>query len=253
MHSIATLGQGTSLFPRIRKIGFEEDRNQFTVAYLLVLGWTVQRPNQGCTDPPSGDFTTWMDELNSLSGEQRENLPPSEDTTTVHTPWRDQIYYMWNHVFYDVGNWLAGGFGTGTFRPPNTEVFGIGFPLTSNNEASEKEVRALAVTKVWDADTLLVPAYLAPGVSLRVEAVELGSEGADAEPFHPGNFDHKSRYNVWYVEKRIQLWFYVEGEWDHGKDGLAAVMVYGTMLGEPLQASDEDSEEDDKATGEDED
>jgi hypothetical protein len=37
--------------------------------------------------------------------------------------------------------------------------------------------------------------------------------------------------------------FYVEGDWDQSTDGVAAVMVYGNMLGEPLKVLDQESEE----------
>ncbi|KAJ5295527.1 hypothetical protein PENANT_c001G11483 [Penicillium antarcticum] len=240
MHSIASLGPGDlTPFPNpgVRRIGFGEDPPQFTVAHLLIHGWAVQRLSE-CNDPPIGDFKIWAKEVDSLSPKEREELPRDSDLKSCHTLWRDQIYYMWNHVFYDVGNWMANTYGTGTFKPPNTEVFPIEFPKPHENGDGEKKPVA---TKVWDTETLLAPAYLAPGVSLRVETFEPGQE--NGEPFHPADFNHKDRYNVWYVKKGLQMRFYVEGDWDQSTDGVAAVMVYGNMLGEPFKFVDEESEE----------
>jgi hypothetical protein len=241
MHSVAYLGPGDlTPFPNpgVRKIGFGEDSSQFTVAQLLVHGWPVQRSTSECNNPPNGDFKTWAEEVGPLTPEEREQLPQNSDTKSCHTPWRDQIYYMWNHVFYDVGNWMSWTYGTRTFKPPNTEVFALEFPTSYENGDGGKDP---AATKVWDAETLLVPAYLARGVSLRVETVNPGQE--DGEPFHPADFDHRDRYSVWYVKTGLQMRFYVEGDWDKSADGVAAVMVSGNMLGEPLEVADEESED----------
>jgi hypothetical protein len=45
------------------------------------------------------------------------------------------------------------------------------------------------------------------------------------------------------VKKGLQMRFYVEGDLDQSADGVAAVMVYGDMLGEPLDIVDEESED----------
>lgn len=132
-------------------------------------------------------------------------------------------------------------YGTRTFKPPNTDIFALEFPTSRENGDGG---RVPAATKAWDAETLLVPAYLAPGVSVRVETLNPGQE--DDEPFHPAGFEHGDRYSVWYVKKGLQMRFYVEGEWDQSADGVAAVMVYGSMLGEPLEIVDEDSEDDEE-------
>jgi hypothetical protein len=145
---------------------------------------------------------------------------------------------MWNHVFYDVGNWMSAMNGARRFKPPDIDLFAIEFPISHENGDSGK---VPAVTKVWGSDTLLTPAYLAPGVSLRVETLQPGEE--DREPFHPADFDHEDRYSVWFVRKGLHMRFYVEGDWDQSTDGVAAVMVYGNMLGQPLNVLDQESEE----------
>lgn len=59
-------------------------------------------------------------------------------------------------------------------------------------------------------------------------------------------------YYVWYVKKGLQLRFIVEGEWDENADGVAAVMVYGSILGEPIEVkeSEENNEEENDREGE---
>lgn len=248
---MSTLGPGEmSPFPApaIRKVGFSEDAAQFTVAHLLIHSWSILRPNPECNNPPCGDISAFGRELNGLTQEEREQFPQDSDLKTCHTPWRDQIYYTWNHVFYDVGNWLSHVYGTGTFQPPNTEVFTIEFPNHENGDGS----KVPAATKLWDADMLFTAAYLAPGISLRVETLRVGEN--ESEPFHSADIEHEDRFNVLCLQKGIQVQIYVEGERDQSVDGLAAVVIYGSVLGEPHKAeeSEEESEgeEEEVADGE---
>jgi hypothetical protein len=252
MHSKLYIGPGgphafTQVpYPGVRKIGFGENQPQAIIAELLVLGWVIKRPNLECNDPPIGDFKVWKGQVDPLTREEREQLPQNPDTKTLHTPWRDQIYYMWNHVFYDVGNWMSAMDGARRFNPPNVDIFAIGFPTSLENGDSGK---VPAATKVWSKDTLLTPAYLAPGVSLRIETLQPGEE--EKEPFHPADFDHNDRYSIWFVREGVRMRFYVEGDRDQSTDGVAAVMVYGNMLGEPLEVLGQDSEDDDGGDGDD--
>ncbi|KAL2813871.1 hypothetical protein BJX63DRAFT_208147 [Aspergillus granulosus] len=257
MHSFSALGPADCnpwINPGIRRIGFTEEPAQFTVAHLLVHGWGVKRETPECKDPPTGDFADWAQELNSLTNEEREQLPRDEDQESVHTPWRDQIYYMWNHVFYDVGNWMSSGYGTRSFVPPGVDVFVIRFPETCGNRAAgvdanggdeKKKYINPAAIKSWpESEALLAPAYLAPGISVRVETLEPG-QAEDAETFHPGDFNHEARYDVWYVKKGLRLKFFVEGTWDEkSAGGLAAIMVWVNMLGDPVPNVSSDVEED---------
>jgi hypothetical protein len=261
---MSTLGPADltpTINPGIRRIGFAEDFAQFTVAHLLVHGWGLKRDSPECTDPPTGVFAAWSQGINTLSVAEREALPRDEDQGTVHTPWRDQVYYMWNHVFYDVGNWVSGNYGTGRFNPPGINVFEIRFPAlheggngngngSGDGDAEQKTAaksgRLPVSAKVWpESETLLAAAYLAPGISLRVETLEPG-QSEDEETFHPGDFTHGDRYTVWYVKKGLQLRFFVDGTWEEESvGGLAAVMVWGAMLGERIVDEESEDDEDD--------
>ena len=242
MHVLANIGPGElTPFPQpgIRKIGFEENPSQITVARLLVQSWGLHREAE-CTNPPCGDFDSYGKDTRHLTREERDQLPQSPEKSTVHTPWRDQVYFMWNHVFFDTGNFMANMYGTATFKPPNTDAFGIEFPAAEDQ-------KGFVVEKEWESETLLAAAYLAPGVSVRLETITPGRE--DKEPFHASSIDHhESRHNVWYVRKGIKVRFCVEGE---RQEGLAAVIVFGTMLGAPFEPSsdEEESEEESENDG----
>lgn len=58
-------------------------------------------------------------------------------------------------------------------------------------------------------------------------------------------------YYTWYVKNGLQLRFIVRG-WDECVDGVAAVMVYGSILGEPIEVkeSEENNEEENDREGE---
>ncbi|KAJ0422966.1 hypothetical protein BJY00DRAFT_310567 [Aspergillus carlsbadensis] len=268
MHAISTLNLGDltpTITPGIRRIGFSptDDFAQFTVTHLLVHAWGLQRSSRECTDPPTGDFATWSESINRLSVAEREALPRDDDQVTVHTPWREQVYFMWNHVFYDVGNWMSVNYGVCRFEPPGVEVFVVEFPARDEGrnangngagDAESKESGRLhASTKVWpESETLVAAAYLAPGISLRVETLEPG-QSEDEETFHPGDFTHTDRYTVWYVKKGLQLQFFVEGEWEEERvGGLAAVMVWGGMRGEPVVYEESEDDEDEADGGDEE-
>lgn len=128
-------------------------------------------------------------------------------------------------------------YGTRSFQPPNIEAFAIDFP-THGGESDDG--KAPAAVKVWDTEALFTAAYLAPGITLRVET--LRSDQEHGEPFHSADIKHGERFNVLYAKQGIQIRFHVDGEWDQRAGGLAAVIVHGTMLGEPRQMAEESEE-----------
>ncbi|KAJ5152403.1 hypothetical protein N7492_010698 [Penicillium capsulatum] len=164
----------------------------------------------------------------SLSEEEQAQAPLNPDTTTVHTPWRDQVYYVWNHLFFDAARFMKSMYGVGDFKPPNSDAFGLDFPRASDSEDSDK---VCVLTKVWESEVLLLPAYLAPGVLVRVETRETKEEnGSVQEDIKArGKFTHDKPGQVWYLSKGLETRLYIECEGDVPGDGLAAVLVYGKM------------------------
>jgi hypothetical protein len=202
----------------IRKINFRDDPPQWTMASLLRRAWTFQPPS-----PDNTDVQTFMQEDSGRTPEERAQVPQNPDTTTLHTPWRDEIYYLWNHLFFDVGSFIANMYPVGYFKPPNHDAFGLEFPRVQGIEDSEN-VRVL--TKAWETVVMVIPAYLAPSVSVRVET--FSPEEKNGVKLR-GRFTHGKPGEIWYMQKGLETRFYIEGDWDRASDGVAAVVVYGKM------------------------
>lgn len=220
-----------------RKIGFEFDYDQRSVTNAFRHAWTLL--------PPTPDFTVTrkvIRDCHAKTEEEKSQTPRNPDTRTVHTPLRDSVYYMFNHLFYDVGHFTEDLMGIGPFKPPNHDVFAVDFPLPDQTGDAGR-VRAL--TKVWDTDVLVVPAYLAPGVAVRVETATIVEDGVVKDKVtEREKFSHNQPGHGWifYIVKGVETHFYVETTGDVEVDGLAAVMVYGKMENQgqvkahPLQA-----------------
>ncbi|OCL14735.1 hypothetical protein AOQ84DRAFT_371025 [Glonium stellatum] len=151
------------LDPDFRSVDFSEDGPQLTVATHLRK------------DTQYGSLGYWMASNSCLSEEEREAYPKNLDIDTVHTPWRDEVYVFWNHVFYDVMNFLETvSCSVGHFHPPNHTAFSL--PLSTPDE-EHGGAESLALVKKWDTSVLLIPAHLAPGVKIRTTTIQLGSDG----------------------------------------------------------------------------
>lgn len=207
----------------LRKVGFEQDPHQWTAVKSFRLAWTLLPPT-----PDSSDVSAVLKNHYRLSEEEQAQAPLNPDTTTVHTPWRDHVYYIWNHLFFDAARFLKSLYEVGDFKPPNSDAFGLEFPQPEEGEEGGN-VRVL--TKVWETEVMVLPAYLAPGVSVRVETRETKKEnGATPDDIKArGKFTHEKPGQVWYLNKGLETWFYIESEADVNVDGLAAVLVYGKM------------------------
>ncbi|KAJ6103525.1 hypothetical protein N7512_010605 [Penicillium capsulatum] len=185
----------------LRKVGFEQDPHQWAAVKSFRLAWKILPPT-----PDSSDVEGVMRKHYSLSEEEQAQAPLNPDTTTVPHPLarpRD-------------------------FKPPNSDAFGLDFPRASDSEDSDK---VCVLTKVWESEVLLLPAYLAPGVLVRVETRETKEEnGSVQEDIKArGKFTHDKPGQVWYLSKGLETRLYIECEGDVPGDGLAAVLVYGKM------------------------
>lgn len=167
------------------------------------------------------------------------------DKHSVHTPWRDAVYYHWNHVFYDVGKFLPQACPDDLcFRPPACETLALDFGNTHG------------VVKSWVSGVLLVPAFIRPGSSVRIsilpgknheQIVERSADhvgvqptpnGADGESIardtlgkeHPlGEFNIENPYEVWYIKAGTTVRFRIESDSNEDEGGLGAVMVHGRL------------------------
>ncbi|EEA25323.1 hypothetical protein EYB25_002591 [Talaromyces marneffei] len=216
-----------------RKINFGQDPAQWTTACILRQAWTLI--------PPTPDFTdvgSVMRKIQWLSLEEREKLPLNPDMKTLHNPWRNEIHHLWNHLFYDIGNFLDGTYGMGKFYPPNEDLFGLEFPQPCGDEEGEN---VPVMTKVWETEVILLPTYLAPGVIVRVETFGLGEENGVPRNVVRlrGKFSNETEKlaQAWYIAKGLETRFYIQGGENPASDGWAAVIVYGKIVEESPRPS----------------
>ena len=163
-----------------------------------------------------------------------EDIPLDPDTRTVHSPWREEIYHLYNHIFYDVMNFLGeAAAGVGHFHPPKHEVFALvragstdkvdrAETVGGNGSAAEESQGGDgdgAVMKLkWLTNILLMPAYLAPGIKIRVTIADRPmQDGADDEGPAPedevvGTWDGTNNMEVWYLRAGVEIGLAVEGK-----------------------------------------
>ncbi|TQB73570.1 hypothetical protein MPDQ_005674 [Monascus purpureus] len=217
----------------LRKIKFEQDAPQRTVAWLLGQAWKHLPPTPDSADVENDFMRKYSSDMTMEEWEERMDIPVNPDTETIHTPWRDKIYYLWNHLFYDVSNFLNRMYdNAGHLHPPASDVFGLPFPRMHSTDEERDNIRVL--TKTFDTEVLLIPTYLAPGVAVRVETFSPGEEGGVVRNVQKmrGRFETLRQMEVWYIQKGVEGRFYVEGDWEKDSKGLAAVMVYGKLCDE---------------------
>ena len=170
------------------------------------------------------------------SDEETAMLPQNPDQDSVHTEWRDQVYYSWNHVFYDVAKWLPTNYrgqqdldGIAHFHPPSSEAFGLDFlPEDVFNNSTDKR---------WDQDRLLIPAHLKKGVKIRLVATytEEPVRDADTAEFM---FDFSMTTDICYIRRGLKVKLYIEGDFDKASTGTVAVIVCGVMCSESHDPDD---------------
>lgn len=171
---------------------------------------------------------------------ERRAVPQNPDKEHIHTSWRNEIYHQWNHVFYDVANFLSSvGPGIGHLHPPAHEAFALTYPV------ADGEVEAKG--KVWEYNVLVISAHLEPGVSVRMSTVK-----EDGQEKTLGTFNVSTTADIWYIKKGTSVRFFVEGEYENVRGGVAAVLVSGRLdLTCPAhEAATERAVTDDEANGE---
>jgi hypothetical protein len=119
--------------------------------------WIAIPPSSEAPSYTHEDLGAFMRRMQVQTETERAERPKNTDTT-IHTPWRDAVYGMWNHVFWDVSLFLEGvGHGIRHFHPPNHKVLPLSFPGTGDEMATK-----------WDTNVLIIPTYLGKGVQVRM-------------------------------------------------------------------------------------
>ena len=229
MYTVRTL-DGTlqdTLDPAFRKINFNDEGAIVTVSTHLRALWKVL-PQQPDGDKKPNPMTIARTHELKEDRSGYEGVESNPDLESLDTPWREELARNWNHVFYDVGRWLpAVSCSVGHFHPPNHEVFAIGFPNNSGNEAEDEGSRSLVFKKKWDRNILIIPAYLGKGVLLRVTILHDSQEEPPEKEL--GTLDSRNTAEIWYLRAGVEINVHVEGAYDPTEGGVAAVMVVGLL------------------------
>ena len=205
------------LDPSFRTVNFEDSPHVIVVSKHLRYAWPAL-PSEETSSDGVGQF---MKMNHKRSEEDRERVPRNPDLESLHTPWRDSIYHFWNHVFYDVTNFLTEVNHTvGHFHPPSHDAFALKYP-SSQDETPE------VVCKSWDTNVLLIPAYRASGVSIRATAQQSTDDPTSEKVL--GTFNDSNPTEIWYVKRGLEVKFSVEAKLEKDHQGLAAVMVCGIL------------------------
>jgi len=242
---------GEMLLPAFRKVNVGGDPSVLTVTHRLRQCW-VTTPVSSFSDAVEAEIDAAIgDQLRRLQNctddEVRELMNP--DKLEVHTPYRDRIYRLFNHVFWDVSKFLNNAaLGVGHHHPPNHAVLPLFYPGSGPDHG---ESLAGIADKISGVPFLVLPAYIEPGVKVYISsagwhmgALEGGGEAATAEQRMVEEnegimFDATeakevfTSYEVGWVKAGHDVDITLGGE-TH-RTGLAAVLVLGVLcLCEPV-------------------
>jgi hypothetical protein len=225
------------IYPSFRYVNFSDEGAIVLVSTHLRHAWTAA-PG---ADVGAGAVGAFIAASHNRSEAERRAVPQNPNKDEVHTPWRDEIYHQWNHVFYDVANFLTSvGPGIGHLHPPAHNAFALTYPVADG----EGEAKGM----VWDDNVLVIPAHLEPGVAVRMSTLN-----EDGEEKTLGTFNESTTADIWYIKEGTSVRFFVEGEYENVRGGVAAVLVCGRLdltcpghEGQNEEANEEESEGEEK-------
>ena len=212
--------------PTTRSIDFQDDYAVVAVSRIVRLAWTSLSPDASLlTNDPETDVKrfgrTWAD-----SADRPPQNPDNDDITSY---WRKTaIPYQYNHVFWDVSQFVKDVYNGGHMHPPCTEMFAINFEDGEKAQAEGPTAMPNA-RRTWDKNILLTWAYVGEGVKVRAmvevkKGAAEGDENATEKEF--AVLERERATEAWWVQKGKEVRFYVEGDVVEGKKGVAAVVVW---------------------------
>jgi hypothetical protein len=241
MHTIRTITGSTlyeQLNPAFRIVNFSDSPAVLTIAQYLRQAWEFRpddtyscdangigkfmREIQAGTPPSSAEDTDVKEgteeqgEEGGVQGNGGENgdgelaseMAEGKDLQRV-TPWQNALLECYNHIFFDVMQFLPNvGLGIGHFHPPSHSHLAISFPISSTSEGGK------VLKKRWTTNVLLMPAFLAPGISLRFTTSE-GESCAEQEVL--GTMDVATKTECWWLRQDVEVTVHVE--WSDTKSG----------------------------------
>ena len=218
--------------PSLMTLSFAVEPSVAMVSLRLRHVWHML-PSDDTTPQSAKLFVEGQHERNRKL-ESDEPVPEDPGPPSLHTPWRDSIYYIWNNVFYDVMDFLLPAKSiVGHFHPPSHEVFGLNYQKPQDGTFD-------VVCKSWDTNVLLIPAYRDSKVIIRVTGEQSIDERTSEMDL--GTFSDSNISEIWWVKKGMKVRFYVEGELATDCQGLAAAIVCGIVCTEHHETEHHDTE-----------
>ena len=204
--------------PPFRKVNFDDEPPMIAISKHLRRAWTILPPE----DTSYNGVSRFLQIDSWRSEEERRRVPQNLNKETVETAWRRSVYFYWNHIFFDIMNFLPHAQSdVGHFHVPDTKLFSIEHPKADGN--SKKAV----ICKKWDTNILITPAFLDKDVSVRFESLPTADEN---QPWGLlGVFDSSVSNEVWYIRKNFEVNIFIEVGANSSKQGIAAVMVYAPL------------------------
>lgn len=246
------------LSPPLRHVNFGGDNAVRTVstrtrqAWLLLPDVAEDGESALNYDQPNQTFGKLARGLQDKSEDEIATFH-NPDTATIHTALRDTAYWMWNHVFWDVSNFLGEvNCATGSFKPPAHSVIPVNY---EDDTRQEGELGRLVRVHEMELDChiLIAPVFMDAGVTVRLlfraDAPPTITEEEIAGHEHSITFDASelqrvdaanidggfyNEQSIYWVKTGRKASVYLGGDYGKPRSGLAAVLVFGKYsMGNP--------------------
>ncbi|KAF7336124.1 hypothetical protein MVEN_02159500 [Mycena venus] len=210
--------------PKFRTINFEDGSPQVTVVTMARNAWTAKVPEDSEASDMKTVFSNWLRAHGDAKTDwgAPECIEQNPDKEDVESPWRQEILRIYNHLFYDLGGFLADvNCAMGTFHPPNHTFFTVNHDSTVASPAG----------KTFDTNILIIPAFLDKGVTVTVKRILTSEEEAEAElgSFSPAPRKSEQASTAWFIGEGVNLSFAVSVEGGEKREGVAAVFAVGIL------------------------
>ncbi|KAF4303865.1 hypothetical protein GTA08_BOTSDO07875 [Botryosphaeria dothidea] len=148
--------------------------------------------------------------------------PEKED---VHTRLRAAVHYYWNHVFWDVAQFLEGetGGSTGHLHPPAEDVFAVRYPVGGQGDGGMVVVEE----KVFETNVLVVPTFVEEGTRVRIDVGKGKGDGCELDATEVDGMYNEAE--VYWIRKGERVRISLGGAVGEDRSGVAAVFVYGQL------------------------
>ena len=162
---------------------------------------------------------------NWRSEDERRKVQRNPNKEDVDSAWRKAIYFYWNHIFFDVMNFLAHAQSdVGHFHAPNAKKLVLEYPKSKTT-----------YRKKWSTNMIATPAFLDNDVSVRFETAP--SSRANEPWGLLGVFDSANSNEIWYIRKDLEVDIHIEVDAKNKSHGVAAVLVYAALCTDEHQAT----------------